>query len=200
MTNIETYLQYRDISGISSTIGEFEAALAALDIGIVLRIFAAINILCSRRGLPHNKSTQMGLVQQLFDAKLAYQIGLHGKDLFHRKQCLFVLREAMRLSPDIPGMELTPEVRHKIGVLCLMANDHASSTTPAGPSEIDVWLAHMCDFIPAAEANELKFDLASIPRMHEIVNDLAPARLNDSGLLRRCGRIWGGQWLAAQDI
>jgi hypothetical protein len=44
-----------------------------------------------------------------------------------------------------------------------------------------MFLARMCDFIPVTEANELKFDLASISRMHKIVNDLAPARIGEKG-------------------
>jgi hypothetical protein len=34
----------------------------------------------------------------------------------------------------------------------------------------------MSDFIPVTEANELKFDMASISRVHKLVHDIAPAR------------------------
>lgn len=166
---------------MASTVAEFEAMLRALDLGLVLRAFGAINTVCSRRGLPENQAAQIGLSRELFDPSIARLIERSGQAVFHRRQCLFVLREAMLVCPDIPEMQVTQEIRHRIGLLALMANEHASATAAAGPTQADVWLAHMCDFIPVTEANELKFDLASIARMHKIVNDLAPARADAKG-------------------
>jgi hypothetical protein len=56
-----------------------------------------------------------------------------------------------------------------------MANDHVSSNASPGETETDELLAHISDFIPVVEANELKFEFACAPRMHKMVSDLAPA-------------------------
>lgn len=178
---IEAYLRYQDVVGAASTVVEFEAMLRSLDLGLVLRLFGAINTVCSRRGHPENQAAQIGLSRELFDPPTVQVVERSGQAVFHRRQCLFVLREAMRVCPDIPNMEVTAEVRQRIGLVALMANEHASSTAVIGQTQDDVWLARMCDFIPVTEANELKFDLASISRMHKIVNDLAPARAGEKG-------------------
>ena len=181
MTRIVTYLRYQDVFGTPSALSQFEAELAALDLGLVLRVFAAINVFCSRRGLPEKERTQARLIRELFEPNTAQMIEGQSLDVFHRRQCLFVFREAVRCSPDLPEMSLTAEVLHRIGVLSLMANEHASgATTPLSVSQANIWLAQLCDFIPITEANELKFDLASISRMHKIVTHLAPARVGKS--------------------
>jgi hypothetical protein len=178
---IETYLRYQDVVGVASTVAEFEAILRVLDLGLVLRLFGAINTVCSRRGLPENQTTQIGLSRELFEPPIAGLVERSGKTVFHRRQCLFVLREAMRVCPDIPHMQMTQEIRRQVGLLALMANEQASATAATGPTQADVWLARMCDFIPVTEANELKFDLASIARMHKMISHpLVPARKGTS--------------------
>jgi hypothetical protein len=47
--------------------------------------------------------------------------------IFHRKQCLFIMREAMRQCPDLTGMQ-PGEVQERLTQLGLMANEHASAT------------------------------------------------------------------------
>ena|GEM_PF-6321789 len=47
MTRLETYLCYQDVFGTPSTFEQFEAELRSLDLGLVLRTFAAINVICS---------------------------------------------------------------------------------------------------------------------------------------------------------
>jgi hypothetical protein len=64
MTRFETYLRYQDVFGTASTFDQFEAELRSLDLGLVLRTFAAINVVCSRRGLPRDERTQVGLIQE----------------------------------------------------------------------------------------------------------------------------------------
>ena len=66
MTGVETYVRYQDVFGTPSTFERFEAELRSLDLGLVLRTFAAINVLCSRRGLPRDQSTQVGLIREIF--------------------------------------------------------------------------------------------------------------------------------------
>jgi hypothetical protein len=56
MTDIKTYTRYRDVFGVSSKLDEFRSTLKSFDLGIALRVFAAINVICSRRGLPENES------------------------------------------------------------------------------------------------------------------------------------------------
>jgi hypothetical protein len=179
MTSVETYLRYRDVFGTPSTYEQFEAVLCSLDLGLVLRTFAAINVLCSRRGLPRDQSVQVGIIRELFDPATAKRVEERGLTVFHRHQCLFILREAARCCPNIPDMVITPEISNRIGILALMSNEHDSN--PSRASGLvpwsEGWLEQMiCDFIPITEANELRFDFASVPRMHKIVNYLAPAR------------------------
>ncbi len=189
MTSIETYLRYQDVFGNPSTLDRFETRLRSLDLGLVLRLFGAIvaNAVCSRRGIPDHTVTQTGLIRELFDQPTIQLIDQCFKrqqqivTVFHRKQCLFILREAMRLCPDMPGMQPTSEIRQQFGELSLMANEHASATAPPGLSDADSLMALMCDFIPVTEANELKFDMASISRMHKLVHHIAPARNCDPG-------------------
>jgi hypothetical protein len=181
MTSLETYLRYGDVFGNASALDEFRALLKTLDLRLVLRVFAAINVICSRRGLPEQRSTQLKLIGELFEPRLAERIARTDLDVFHRRQCLYVLREAMRFCPDVPDVQATPELLHKIGLMGLMANDHASAKTPWGLTEIDALLALICDFVPVSEANEMKFDFASVARVHKVINDLAPGRANDSG-------------------
>jgi hypothetical protein len=132
--------------------------------------------------LPDYQAAQIGIIRECFDQRTIQQIDHHLRSqqefvtVFHRRQCLFIMREAMRLSPDIPGMQPTPEVRKQLADLSLMANEHASTTAPAGLSRADSLISSMSDFIPVTEANELKFDMASISRVHKIVHDIAPAR------------------------
>jgi hypothetical protein len=183
MTRFETYLRYSDVFGTPSTLDQFEAELGSLDLGLVLRTFAAINVLCSRRGLPRDQRTQVALIRELFDPETAELVEQHSLTVFHRHQCLFIPREAARCCPNLPDMVVTPEISHKIGMLGLIANEHDSS--PSRASSLvpwsEAWLEQtMCDFIPITEANELKFDFASVARMHKIVNDLAPARASQS--------------------
>jgi hypothetical protein len=183
MTRIETYLRYQDVFGTPSTFEQFEAELRSLDLGLVLRTFAMINVICSRRGLPRDQRTQVGLIRELFAPATAKLVKGHSLTVFHRHQCLFILSVAGRCCPDLPDMVITPEISHKIGMLALMSNEHDSSPSQAANLEpwSEAWLEQMiCDFIPITEANELKFDFATVPRMHKIVNDLAPARASQS--------------------
>ncbi|WP_058188607.1 hypothetical protein [Terracidiphilus gabretensis] len=180
MTRVETYLRYQDVFGTPSTFEQFEAALRSLDLGLVLRTFAAINVLCSRRGLPRDQRAQVGIIRELFDSATVKRLEESGLPVFHRHQCLFILREAARCCPDVPDMVMTREISHRIGTLALMSNEHDSNPSRASSLEpwSEAWLEQMiCDFIPITEANELRFDFASVPRMHKIVNYLAPARV-----------------------
>jgi hypothetical protein len=156
MTKIETYLRYQDIFGIASTKGQFEDGMRALDIGLVLRLFSPVNTICSRDGLPDRDAAQIGLIHEIFDPnteRLVRQYFLdHGRviPVFHRKQCLFVMREAMRLCPDIPGMQPT-SAREQLAKISLMANEHASATTLTASSNPSYAIQMMCDFIPHAQ-------------------------------------------------
>src|SRR5271156_3777740 len=170
MTTVETYLRYQDVFGTPSTPEQFEAALRSLDLGLVLRTFAAINVLCSRRGLPRDQRAQVGITRELFDPATVKRLEESGLTVFHRHQCLFILREAARCCPDVPDMVMTREVSHRIGILALMSNEHDSNPSRASSLEpwSEAWLEQMiCDFIPMTEANELRFDFASVPRMHK---------------------------------
>lgn len=185
MTKIETYLRYQDIFGIASTKGQFEDGMRALDIGLVLRLFSPVNTICSRDGLPDRDAAQIGLIREIFDPDTERLVRQHFLDhgqvipVFHRKQCLFIMREAMRLCPDIPGMQPT-SARGQLARISLMANEFASETTMLEPSDPFFATQMMCDFIPITEANELKFNMSSIPRMHKIVHEIAAARRNES--------------------
>jgi hypothetical protein len=181
MTSIETYVRYEDVFGTSSTMEQLETVLRSLDLGLVLRIFGPINTICSRRGLPNHDAAQAGLIRELFDESTIQRIRRYFESqgrlvtVFHRKQCLFVMREAMRLCPDLPGMDPN-QIKEELAALSLVANEHASATAHRGPVSADSFVTMMCDFIPITEANELKFDIASISRMHKIIHDIAPAR------------------------
>ena len=185
MTQIDTYLRYQDVFGSGSTLDQFETLLRSLDLGLMLRLFSPINTICARRGLPDRDAAQVALIRELFDERTARKTlectstNGRGITVFHRKQCLFILREAMRVCPDIPGMQPT-EIRESLALLSLMANDHVSDTAPQGTSPLDQIVALMCDFIPVTEANELRFEMASISRIHKIVHDIAPARAQES--------------------
>lgn len=185
MTQIDTYLRYQDVFGSASTLDQFETLLRSLDLGLMLRLFSPINTICARRGLPDRDAAQVALIRELFDERTARKTlectstNGRGITVFHRKQCLFILREAMRVCPDIPGMQPT-EIRESLALLSLMANDHVSDTAPQGTSPLDQIVALMCDFIPVTEANELRFEMASISRIHKIVHDIAPARAQES--------------------
>ena|GEM_PF-4067717 len=78
-----------------------------------------------------NQRTQVGLIRELFDPATAKRIEEGGLTVFHRHQCLFILREAARCSPDLPELVLTPEISRRIGLLALMANEHGSSPSQA---------------------------------------------------------------------
>ena len=181
MTEIETYLRYQDVFGTPSTLEQFETLMRALDLGLMLRLFSPVNTICARRGLPNRDQAQLALIRELFDEATARKTLVYGTSsgrgitVFHRKQCLFILREAMRLCPDLPGMQ-PADIRESLALVSLMANDHVSATSPQGTSALDQIAALMCDFIPVTEANELRFEMASVSRMHKIVHDIAPAR------------------------
>jgi hypothetical protein len=181
MTEIETYLRYQDVFGTPSTLEQFETLMRVLDLGLMLRLFSPVNTICARRGLPNRDQAQLALIRELFDEGVARKTlacgtkSGRGVTVFHRKQCLFILREAMRLCPDLPGMQ-PADIRESLALVSLMANDHVSATAPQGTSPLDQIAALMCDFIPVTEANELRFDMASVSRMHKIVHDIAPAR------------------------
>lgn len=186
MADIGTYLTYKDVFGTASAFEQFEALMRSLDLGLILRLFSPINTICARRGLPDRDAAQRALIRQLFDEDTARKTleyaAKHQRSItvFHRKQCLFILREAMRLCPDVPDMQPT-EIRESLAILSLMANDHASATAVRGASPLDEIAALMCDFIPVTEANELRFEMASVSRMHKIVHDIAPARAQEPG-------------------
>lgn len=181
MTEIETYLRYQDVFGAPSTLEQFETLMRTLDLGLMLRLFSPVNTVCARRGLPNRDQAQLGLIRELFDEATARKTLVYGASsgrgitVFHRKQCLFILREVMRLCPDLPGMQ-PADIRESLALVSLMANDHVSATSPQGTSALDQIAALMCDFIPVTEANELRFEMASVSRMHKIVHDIAPAR------------------------
>jgi hypothetical protein len=128
---------------VASTVAEFEAMLRSLDLGLALRLFGAINTVCLRRGLPENRATQIGLSRELFDPPTAQVVERSGQAVFHSRQCLFVLREAMLVCPDIPKMEVTAEIRHRIGLAALMANELASSIAVIGQTQDDVSGPHV---------------------------------------------------------
>jgi hypothetical protein len=184
MTEIETYLRYLEVFGTPSTLEQFETLMRALDLGLVLRLFSPVNTICARRGLPNRDQAQLALIRELFDEATARRTLAYATrsgrriTVFHRKQCLFILREAMRLCPDLPGMQ-PADIRESLALVSLMANDHVSATSPQGTSALDQIAALMCDFIPVTEANELRFEMASISRMHKIVHDIAPARAQE---------------------
>jgi hypothetical protein len=169
-----------------STLAQFETLMRSLDLGLMLRLFSPINTICARRGLPNRDQAQLALIRELFDEgtarktlEYATRSRARGITVFHRKQCLFILREAMRLCPDLPGMH-PAEIRESLAMISLMANDHVSTTSAQGAPPLDQIAALMCDFIPVTEANELRFDLASVTRMHKIVHEIAPARAQES--------------------
>jgi hypothetical protein len=85
MTRIETYLRFQDVFETSSTFEQFEAELRSLDLGLVLRTFAAINVICSRRGLPRDQRTEVGLIRELFDPATAKLVEEHSLTGFHRQ-------------------------------------------------------------------------------------------------------------------
>ena len=184
MTEIETYLRYQDVFGTPSTLEQFETLMRVLDLGLMLRLFSPVNTICARRGLPNRDQAQLALIRELFDEGTARKTLAYGTKsgcgvtVFHRKQCLFILREAMRLCPDVPGMQ-PADIRESLALVSLMANDHVSATSPQGTSALDQIAALMCDFIPVTEANELRFEMASVSRMHKIVHDIAPARAQE---------------------
>jgi hypothetical protein len=184
MTEIETYLRYQDVFRTASTLEQFETLMRSLDLGLMLRLFSPVNTICARRGLPNRDQAQLALIRELFDEATARRTLAYATrsgrriTVFHRKQCLFILREAMRLCPDLPGMQ-PAEIRESLALVSLMANDHVSATSPQGTSALDQIAALMCDFIPVTEANELRFEMASISRMHKIVHDIAPARAQE---------------------
>ena len=185
MTEIETYLRYQDVFGRVSSLDQFEALMRSLDLGLMLRLFSPVNTICARRGLPNRDQAQLALIRELFDEATARKTLAYATrnglriTVFHRKQCLFILREAMRLCPDLPGMQ-PAEIRESLALVSLMANDHVSATSRQGRSPLDQIAALMCDFIPVTEANELRFEMASISRMHKIVHDIAPARAQET--------------------
>jgi hypothetical protein len=182
MTEIVTYLRYQDVFGTASTLEQFETLMRSLDLGLMLRLFSPVNTICARRGLPDRDQAQLALIQELFDEGTARKTLAYGTEsgcgitIFHRKQCLFILREAMRLCPDLPGMK-PADIRESLALVSLMANDHVSATAPRGTSPLNQIAALMCEFIPVTEANELRFEMASVSRMHKIVHDIAPARV-----------------------
>ena len=184
MTAIETYLRYQDVFGTVSGLEQFETLMRSLDLGLMLRLFSPVNTICARRGLPNRDQAQLALIRELFDEATARKTLAYATTngrritIFHRKQCLFILREAMRLCPDLPGMQ-PADIRESLALVSLMANDHVSATAPQGTSPLDQIAALMCDFIPVTEANELRFDMASVSRMHKIVHDIAPARAQE---------------------
>jgi hypothetical protein len=186
MTQIDTYLRYQDIFGTASTLEQFETLMSSLDLGLMLRLFSPVYTICARRGLPNRDQAQLALIRELFDQATAQKTleyaakNGRGITVFHRKQCLFILREAMRVCPDLPGMQ-PAELQESLAMLSLMANDHVSATAPQGASPLDQIAALMCDFIPVTEANELRFEMASVSRMHKIVHDIAPARAQEPG-------------------
>jgi hypothetical protein len=184
MTEIETYLRYQDVFGTVSRLDQFETLMRSLDLGLMLRLFSPVNTICARRGLPNRDQAQLALIRELFDDVTARKTLAYGTEsgrgitVFHRKQCLFILREAMRLCPDLPSMQ-PADIRESLALVSLMANDHVSTTAPQGTSPLDQVAALMCDFIPVTEANELRFEMASVTRMHKIVHDIAPARAQE---------------------
>ena len=184
MTAIETYLRYQDVFETASSLEQFETLMRSLDLGLMLRLFSPVNTICARRGLPNRDQAQLALVRELFDEATARRTLAYATrngrriTVFHRKQCLFILREAMRLCPDLPGMQ-PADIRESLALVSLMANDHVSATSPQGTSALDQIAALMCDFIPVTEANELRFEMASVSRMHKIVHDIAPARAQE---------------------
>src|SRR5271169_5945128 len=145
MTRFETYLRYQDVFGTPSTFEQLEAELRSLDLGLVLRTFAVINVLGSKRGLSQDQRTQVGLIRELFDPATAKLVEGHSLTVFHRHQCLFILSEAGRCCPDLPEMVITPEISHKIGMLALMSNEHDSSPSQAANLEpwSETWLEQM---------------------------------------------------------
>lgn len=184
MTEIATYLRYQDVFGTPSTLDQFETLMRSLDLGLMLRLFSPVNTICARRGLPDRDQAQLALIRELFDNATARRTLAYGTrsgtgiTVFHRKQCLFILREAMRLCPDLPGMQ-PAEIKESLALVSLMANDHVSATAAQGTSPLEQIAALMCDFIPVTEANELRFEMASVSRMHKIVHDIAQARAQE---------------------
>jgi hypothetical protein len=119
MTRFETYLRYSDVFGTPSTLDQFEAELGSLDLGLVLRTFAAINVLSSRRGLARDQRTQVGLIRELFDPATAELVEQHSLTVFHRHQCLFILREAARCCPDLSDMVRPTDFPHgSLATIC----------------------------------------------------------------------------------
>lgn len=184
MTEIETYLRYQDVFGRASSLEQFEVLMRSLDLGLMLRLFSPVNTICARRGLPNRDQAQLALIRELFDESTARKTLAYATrngrriTVYHRKQCLFILREAMRLCPDLPEMQ-PAEIRETLALVSLMANDHVSATSRQGTSPLGQIAALMCDFIPVTEANELRFEIASVSRMHKIVHDIAPARAQE---------------------
>ena len=78
MTSVEKYLRYQDVFGTPSTLEQFEAELSSLDLCLVLRTFAAINVLCSRRGLPRDQRAQVGIIREIFDPATAKRVEERG--------------------------------------------------------------------------------------------------------------------------
>jgi Zn-dependent alcohol dehydrogenase len=64
--------------------------------------------------------------------------------IFHCKQCLFIMREAMRLCSDLTGMQ-PGEVQERLTQLGLMANEHASATALPGSSYVVRTLVSVSD-------------------------------------------------------
>jgi hypothetical protein len=62
----DTYLRFQDVFVTPFTFEQFEVELRSLGLGLVLRIFAAINVICSKRGPPRGQGTQVGLIRELF--------------------------------------------------------------------------------------------------------------------------------------
>jgi hypothetical protein len=80
----DTYLRFQDVFVPPYTFEQFEVELRSLGLGLVLRIFAAINVICSKRGPPRGQGTQVGLIRELFAPATAKLVEGHSLTVFHR--------------------------------------------------------------------------------------------------------------------
>jgi len=145
MTTIERYIAYEGVFGILSTRQEFDSISRSLDLGAVLRIFAQSMWFARAEGWPDADLTQRRLVSEMFDVNVAERIYGTSLRVFHRHQCLFVMREAMRLCPTVEPLQIDAQVLKKIGLLILMANEHSSSEIRAEDRPAADWESLMCE-------------------------------------------------------
>jgi hypothetical protein len=163
---IDSYLSYKEINGgVASTIEEFHDRLRRYPMQNLVGICSVFNTRLTKWTGEYNWDFHTQMVRESFPPSLANDILATRRLAFHRHQLLFVIQEALRLSP-IVDRPIDETDLAALGTMLLMASDHLDSPIPERVDTPEAAIQLVSSVIPTIEANGLNSYLMKMARSH----------------------------------